>query len=108
MLYVYRAADQHTALLSVYDKTDLLDLAQGLQKAGVRLLGSGGTAKKIREAGIPIEYVYVLYIIISDSRRLPEMSLTSQKHLKCSGVESKPCTPPSTVVSNVVLHVKIP
>jgi len=44
-----------TALLSVYDKTDLLDLAKGLQTAGVRLLGSGGTAKKIRDAGIPIE-----------------------------------------------------
>ena len=43
------------ALLSVYDKTDLLDLAKGLADAGVRLLGSGGTAKKIREAGIPIE-----------------------------------------------------
>lgn len=45
------------ALLSVYDKTNLLDLASGLHGAGVRLLGSGGTAKKIREAGIPIEYV---------------------------------------------------
>ena len=42
------------ALLSVYDKTGLLELAQGLHDAGVRLLGSGGTAKKIREAGIPI------------------------------------------------------
>jgi hypothetical protein len=43
------------ALLSVYDKTGLLDLAKGLHAAGVRLLGSGGTAKKIRDAGIPIE-----------------------------------------------------
>ena len=45
------------ALLSVYDKTDLLDLAKSLQAAGVRLIGSGGTAKKIREEGIPIEWV---------------------------------------------------
>ena len=45
------------ALLSVYDyydKTDLLDLAKGLAGAGVRLLGFGGTAKKVREAGISI------------------------------------------------------
>jgi phosphoribosylaminoimidazolecarboxamide formyltransferase/IMP cyclohydrolase len=42
----------------VYDKTNLVDLAKGLQAAGVRLLGSGGTAKKIRDAGIPIEYVF--------------------------------------------------
>lgn len=42
------------ALLSVYDKTGLLVLAKGLISAGVQLLGSGGTAKKIREAGIPI------------------------------------------------------
>jgi phosphoribosylaminoimidazolecarboxamide formyltransferase/IMP cyclohydrolase len=41
----------------VYDKTGLLELAKGLLESGVRLLGSGGTAKKIREAGIPIESV---------------------------------------------------
>ena len=41
----------------MYDKTGLLELAEGLQKAGVQLLGSGGTAKKIRDAGIPIKYV---------------------------------------------------
>ncbi|KAG8892552.1 bifunctional phosphoribosylaminoimidazolecarboxamide formyltransferase/IMP cyclohydrolase, partial [Tulasnella sp. 403] len=45
------------ALLSVYDKTGLLELAQSLQQAGVRLLGSGGTANKIRAASIPIEDV---------------------------------------------------
>jgi AICAR transformylase/IMP cyclohydrolase PurH len=43
------------ALLSVYDKSDLLEFAKGLSEAGVRLLGSGGTAKKIRDAGISIE-----------------------------------------------------
>ncbi|EKM80366.1 hypothetical protein AGABI1DRAFT_58075 [Agaricus bisporus var. burnettii JB137-S8] len=57
---------QHIALLSVYDKTNLLDLAKGLQESGVRLLGSGGTAKKIRDAGIPIEDV-------SDITKAPEM-----------------------------------
>jgi phosphoribosylaminoimidazolecarboxamide formyltransferase/IMP cyclohydrolase len=45
------------ALLSVYDKTNLIDFAKALQTTGVRLLGSGGTAKKIRDAGIPIECV---------------------------------------------------
>ncbi|KAF8880161.1 bifunctional purine biosynthesis protein ade10 [Infundibulicybe gibba] len=54
------------ALLSVYDKTGLLEFAAGLHGAGVRLLGSGGTAKKIRDAGIPIEDV-------SDLTRAPEM-----------------------------------
>lgn len=48
------------ALLSVYDKTNLLDLAKGLHDKGLRLLGSGGTAKKIRDAGIPIEFVRTL------------------------------------------------
>lgn len=46
---------QPIALLSVYDKTGLLPLAQGLADAGVRLLGSGGTAKAIRNAGMKIE-----------------------------------------------------
>jgi len=45
------------ALLSVYDKANLIDLATALSQSGVRLLGSGGTAKKIRDAGLPIECV---------------------------------------------------
>ncbi|KAK2462254.1 hypothetical protein APHAL10511_005750 [Amanita phalloides] len=57
---------QPIAILSVYDKSGLVDLASGLHKAGVRLLGSGGTAKKIREAGIPIQDV-------SDITKAPEM-----------------------------------
>ena len=43
------------ALLSVYDKTGLLPFAKGLKELGFRLLGSGGTAKQIREAGMEIE-----------------------------------------------------
>jgi MGS-like domain len=43
------------AILSVYDKTGLLDLAKGLTKNHVRLLASGGTAKLIREAGFKVE-----------------------------------------------------
>lgn len=46
-----------TAILSVYDKTGLLDLAKGLTAANVRILASGGTAKLVREAGFPVEDV---------------------------------------------------
>lgn len=42
------------AILSVYDKTGLLDFAKELHALNVRLLGSGGTAKLVREAGLPI------------------------------------------------------
>ncbi|EAS28367.3 bifunctional purine biosynthesis protein ADE17 [Coccidioides immitis RS] len=48
---------QKSAILSVYDKTGLLDLARGLAGSNVRILASGGTAKMIREAGIPVEDV---------------------------------------------------
>ncbi|CAN6665888.1 bifunctional purine biosynthesis protein Ade17p [Trichomonascus vanleenenianus] len=46
-----------TAIISVYDKTGLLDLAKGLVKNKVRLLASGGTARMIRDAGFPVEDV---------------------------------------------------
>jgi len=49
--------DLETAILSVYDKTGLLDLAKGLHNQGVRILASGGTAKMIREASFPVEDV---------------------------------------------------
>ncbi|KAH8832864.1 bifunctional purine biosynthesis protein ade10 [Flagelloscypha sp. PMI_526] len=57
---------QPIAILSVYDKTGLVEFAKGLTEARVRLLGSGGTSKKIREAGIPIEDV-------SSITKAPEM-----------------------------------
>ncbi|RJE19950.1 bifunctional purine biosynthesis protein [Aspergillus sclerotialis] len=50
-------SQQKSAILSVYNKTGLLDLAKGLNKHNVRLLASGGTAKLIREAGFPVEDV---------------------------------------------------
>ena len=40
------------ALLSVYDKTGLLDLARGLSDLGWDLVSSGGTARALTEAGI--------------------------------------------------------
>lgn len=50
-------AHRKTAILSVYNKTGLLDLAKGLAEANVRILASGGTAKMVREAGFPVEDV---------------------------------------------------
>ncbi|KAL0938813.1 phosphoribosylaminoimidazolecarboxamide formyltransferase/IMP cyclohydrolase [Colletotrichum truncatum] len=46
---------QKIAIVSVYDKTGLLDLAKGLNQQNVRILASGGTAKMIRESGFPVE-----------------------------------------------------
>jgi phosphoribosylaminoimidazolecarboxamide formyltransferase / IMP cyclohydrolase len=42
------------ALISVYDKTGLIDLARGLVEFGVTLLASGGTATALADAGIPV------------------------------------------------------
>src|SRR5581483_8608267 len=42
------------ALISVYDKTGLLDFARGLADLGVTLLASGGTATALSGAGIPV------------------------------------------------------
>ena len=45
------------ALLSVYDKTGLVDLATGLRGLGWELLSSGGTARALAAAGIPVTEV---------------------------------------------------
>jgi phosphoribosylaminoimidazolecarboxamide formyltransferase/IMP cyclohydrolase len=42
-----------TALLSVYDKTGVVELARGLHAAGWRLVSSGGTARALAAAGVP-------------------------------------------------------
>ena len=42
------------ALLSVYDKTGITELAGKLHEAGVELISTGGTAKTLRSAGLPV------------------------------------------------------
>ena len=54
------------ALLSVSDKTGLLDFARALHKLGIALVSTGGTAKAIAEAGLPVTDV-------SDLTGFPEM-----------------------------------
>ncbi|MFV1462911.1 bifunctional phosphoribosylaminoimidazolecarboxamide formyltransferase/IMP cyclohydrolase [Phaeobacter sp. JH18-32] len=45
------------ALLSVSDKTGLIDLGKALAARGVELLSTGGTAKALREAGLTVKDV---------------------------------------------------
>jgi phosphoribosylaminoimidazolecarboxamide formyltransferase/IMP cyclohydrolase len=45
------------ALVSVYDKTGLEDLARGLHEAGVELVSTGSTASRIAAAGVPVTKV---------------------------------------------------
>ncbi|WP_371102501.1 bifunctional phosphoribosylaminoimidazolecarboxamide formyltransferase/IMP cyclohydrolase [Streptomyces sp. PU_AKi4] len=45
------------ALVSVYDKTGLEDLARGLHEAGVELVSTGSTAARIAAAGVPVTKV---------------------------------------------------
>src|SRR5690606_17582468 len=54
------------ALLSVSDKTGLVELAQALAAHGVELLSTGGTAKALRDAGLAVKDV-------SDVTGFPEM-----------------------------------
>src|SRR5579862_966233 len=54
------------ALLSVSDKTRLVELAQGLAELGVEIVSTGGTAKALAAAGIPV-------IGVADVTGFPEM-----------------------------------
>ena len=54
-----------TALISVYKKDGVLELAQKLQAHNVKIISSGGTASFLRENDIPYE--------VSDYTGSPEM-----------------------------------
>ena len=54
------------ALLSVTDKTGVVEFARGLAQIGVELISTGGTAKALREAGIAVKD-------ISELTGFPEM-----------------------------------
>jgi phosphoribosylaminoimidazolecarboxamide formyltransferase / IMP cyclohydrolase len=45
------------ALISVSDKTGIVEFAQTLANFGVEIISTGGTAKSLREAGIPVKEV---------------------------------------------------
>jgi len=45
------------ALISVSDKTGIIELAQGLSQLGITILSTGGTAKLLHEAGITVTEV---------------------------------------------------
>jgi phosphoribosylaminoimidazolecarboxamide formyltransferase/IMP cyclohydrolase len=46
-----------TALLSVSDKTGIVDFARALQSRGIRLLSTGGTARLLADAGLAVTEV---------------------------------------------------
>ncbi len=48
---------KRTALLSVSDKTGIIEFARGLTSLGFSLLSSGGTAKALAAEGIPVETI---------------------------------------------------
>jgi phosphoribosylaminoimidazolecarboxamide formyltransferase/IMP cyclohydrolase len=54
------------ALISVYDKSGLLELGSALHQAGVEILSTGSTAKSLAAAGIPV-------IAVEDYTGFPEM-----------------------------------
>ena len=54
------------ALISVYDKTNLLEIATAFAQRGVEILSTGGTARHLRDAGIDI-------LDVSDYTGFPEM-----------------------------------
>ncbi len=54
------------ALISVSDKTGVLDFARDLHTLGVRLLSTGGTAKLLQGAGLPV-------LEVADYTGFPEM-----------------------------------
>ena len=45
------------ALVSVHDKTGLVDLGRTLATLDVEIVSTGGTARLLREAGVPVRDV---------------------------------------------------
>jgi len=59
-------AEVRRALISVSDKSGIIEFAKGLSELGVEIISTGGTAKILREKGIPVKEV-------SDITGFPEM-----------------------------------
>ena len=77
------------ALLSVSDKTGIVELGKFLSNKGVEIISTGGTMKALREAGVPVTYV-------SDVTGFPEImdgrvkTLNPKNHGAILAVRSNP------------------
>ena len=54
------------ALISVFDKTGVVELAQKLENIGVEILSTGGTARTLKDSGVTVKDV-------SDYTNFPEI-----------------------------------
>jgi len=54
------------ALVSVSDKTGLVEFAKGLSELGIEILSTGGTMSALEKAGVPV-------VGVSDVTKFPEM-----------------------------------
>ena len=54
------------ALVSVSDKTGLVEFVRGLHAMGVEMISTGGTKKTIAEAGIPVKDISALQSRVMD------------------------------------------
>ena len=50
-------ANIRKAIVSVSDKTGVVEFARGLSERGVQILSTGGTARSLQEAGVPVTEV---------------------------------------------------
>lgn len=55
-----------TVLISVSDKTGIIEFAQGLSALGIKILSTGGTAKTLQQAGLAVT-------LVSDVTQFPEI-----------------------------------
>ena len=82
----------YARLLSVSDKTGLVDFARGLAALGWELVSTGGTARALRDAGLPVRDVERAHRFPGDAGR-PREDAASRR---CTAGCSRGATCPST------------
>ncbi len=75
------------ALISVSDKTGIVEFAQALVEMGVEILSTGGTRRQLQEAGVPVRAVedYTGFPEIMDHRVVTSASESPRGPISYSG-----------------------
>jgi phosphoribosylaminoimidazolecarboxamide formyltransferase/IMP cyclohydrolase len=74
------------ALLSVSDKTGIVEFARGLSELGIEIVSTGGTARELSEAGIAVREVSDLtgFPEIMDGRSRPFIPSSTRAFWRCA------------------------
>ena len=88
------------ALISVSDKTGVVELGRGLADLGVEIVSTGGTARKLKAAGVPVTPIEDVTGTLSDLIRQGKIKSFGFSEISAQSLKRANAVAPVTAVQS--------